>query len=149
MRGSDSPDSDIRAVSSPRSRSSRHLVNPSQWLLSRELREQPRFADVAMQSHGRALDPLRSILISIYGLTRDSEHAQCFDTHSPRHFLPEFALERGLSVEDRCASGRWSASSLQDSHLLRVPQDVMPWSGDSVTLTCRTSTRQRRRWREY
>ena len=76
-------------------------------------------------SHGRALIALRSILVSTCGLTR--EQAQRFGTHSPRHFLPEIALARGLPVEDRCELGRWSGSSSQDSDLLPSERDAMAW----------------------
>ena len=76
-------------------------------------------------SHGRALVALRSVLTSVCGLTK--AQAQRFGTHSPRHFLPEIALSRGLSVEDRCELGRWSGSSSQDADLLPSERDAMAW----------------------
>ena len=76
-------------------------------------------------SHDRALIAIRSILVSVCGLT--PAQAARFGTHSPRHFLPEVALARGIPVEDRCEVGRWSGSSSHDPDLLPSERDAMAW----------------------
>jgi hypothetical protein len=83
-------------------------------------------------SSARALTALRTLLRRVCGLS--GEQAQTFGLSSARHFLPEIALARNLSPEDRVEIGRWSGSTAQDADLTPARRQEAAASRSRCTL---------------